>query len=149
MRFADDAALQAHLRGLLEATLPKDRWTHEGHVAATAALILLRPDIVPERDLRRLIMRLNDSHGVPNSDTRGYHETITRAFLAAIRDALSKDDATLPGHARVNALLDGGVVGAGKRWLAHSWSDAVLFSVAARRGWVEPDLAPPPYPIGG
>ena len=60
-------------------------------------------------------MRLNDSHGVPNSDTRGYHETITRFFLLPIRDALSRDDATKPAHARVNALLDAGLLGDGKR----------------------------------
>lgn len=149
MRFADDEALAAHVRGLLDATLPKARWTHEGHVAATAGLILLHPEVAPERALRGLIMRLNDSHGVPNSDTRGYHETITRAFLAAIRHALSRDDAALPPHRRVNALLDAGVLGSGKQALSAHWSDAVLFSVEARRGWVPPDLAPLPYPIGG
>jgi hypothetical protein len=158
MRFEDDAALAAHVQGLLDATLPKARWTHEGHVAATAGLLLLHPAMDMEAGLRGLIMRLNDSHGVPNSDTRGYHETITRAFLAAIRHALARDDAscgqhasgvTRPAHARVNALLDAGVLGGGKRALSAHWSDAVLFSVAARRGWVPPDLAPLPYPIGG
>jgi CO/xanthine dehydrogenase Mo-binding subunit len=148
VRFADDAALAAHVSGLLDATLPKACWTHEGHIAATAGLMLLHPDVVPERELRGLIMRLNDSHGVPNSDTRGYHETITRFFLAALRDALAKDDAASPAHARVNALLDGGVLGSGKRALSAYWSDDVLFSVAARRGWVAPDLAPLPYAVG-
>jgi len=89
-------------------------------------------------------MRLNDSHGVPNSDTRGYHETITRFFLLAIRHALSRDDATRPAHARVNALLDAGGLGSGKRALFPYWSEAQLFSVEARRRWVPPDLAPLP-----
>jgi hypothetical protein len=149
MRFESDPELAAHVRGLLDATLPKARWTHEGHIAATAGLMLLHPEVVPERDLRGLIMRLNDSHGVPNSDTRGYHETITRYFLVAIRHALARDDASRPAHRRVNALLDGGALGSGKRALAPYWSEAVLFSVEARRGWVPPDLAPIPYPIGG
>jgi CO/xanthine dehydrogenase Mo-binding subunit len=148
MRFADDAALAAHVQGLLDATLTKARWTHEGHIAATAGLMLLHPEIDLARDLRGLIMRLNDSHGVPNSDTRGYHETITRFFLLALRDALAKDDAMRPAHARVNALLDAGMLGTGKRALAPYWSEAVLFSVAARRGWVPPDLAPLPYAPG-
>ncbi len=149
MRFGNDAALAAHVQGLLDATLPKARWTHEGHIAATAGLMLLHPGMPAERELRGLIMRLNDSHGVPNSDTRGYHETITLFFLAAIRHALAHDDATLPAHARVNALLDAGLLGDGKRALAPYWSEAVLFSVEARRNWVPPDLAPVPYSIGG
>lgn len=149
MRFDDDAALAAHVGGLLDAMLPKARWTHEGHIAATAGLILLHPALDAERELPGLIRRLNDSHGVPNSDTRGYHETITRFFLAAIRAELARDDATRAPHARVNALLDAGAVAGGKRALAPYWSDAVLFSPAARRGWVAPDLAPIPYDIAG
>jgi hypothetical protein len=149
MRFEDDAALEAHVAALLDATLPKARWTHDGHVAATAGLMLLRPALDVEAALPGLIRRLNDSHGVPNSDTRGYHETITRFFLAAIRAELARDDATRAPHARVNALLDAGPVAGGKRALAPYWSDAVLFSAAARRGWVAPDLAPIAYVIGG
>jgi hypothetical protein len=149
MRFESDAELAAHVQGLLDATLPKARWTHEGHIAATAGLMLLHPAVELEHDLRGLIMRLNDSHGVPNSDTRGYHETITRFFLLALRDALARDDATRPPHERVNALLDGGALGSGKRALAPYWSEGVLFSAEARRGWVAPDIAPLPYPIGG
>ena len=30
---------------LLDATLPKARWTHAGHIAATAGLMLLRPGL--------------------------------------------------------------------------------------------------------
>ncbi|WP_237215426.1 hypothetical protein [Falsiroseomonas oryziterrae] len=148
MIFEDDAALEAHVAALLDATLPKARWTHAGHLAATAGLILLRPGMDAGQALPGLIRRLNESHGVPNSDTRGYHETITRFFLAAIRDALSKDDRTLPPHARVNALL-AGPLGAGKRVMAPHWSEGVLFSPTARRGWVAPDLAPLPYAMGG
>ena len=149
MTFADDAALAAHVGGLLDSTLPKARWTHEGHIAAVAGLMLLHPALDVDAALPGLIRRLNDSHGVPNSDTRGYHETITRFFLAAIRDALARDDATAPAHRRVAALLGAGVLAGGKQALAPYWSDAVLFSVAARRGWVPPNLAPLPYPVRG
>lgn len=147
MTFDDDAALAAHVQALLDATLPKARWTHQGHVAATTGLMLLHPALVPEEALPRLIRRLNDSHGVPNSDMRGYHQTITLFFAAALRAALSADDPGLAPHARVNALL-AGPLGTGKRIMAAHWSEALLFSVAARRGWVAPDLAPLPYPIG-
>jgi hypothetical protein len=147
MTFDDDAALAAHVQALLDATLPKARWTHAGHVAATAGLLLLHPDIDPAQALPRLIRALNDSHGVPNSDTRGYHATITLFFLAAIRAALAAQPPAA-AHARVNALL-AGPLGAGKRVMAAHWTEALLFSVEARRGWVAPDLAPHPYAISG
>jgi len=146
MTFPDDATLAVHVQALCDATLPKARWTHAGHLAATAGLLLLRPELPLERELPGLILRLNDSHGVPNSDSRGYHATITLFFLAALRDALARDDAALPAHARVNALL-AGPLGGGKRVMAPYWSEAVLFSVPARRGWVAPDLAPMPYAL--
>lgn len=57
-------------------------------------------------------------------------------------------DAALRPPARVDAPL-AGPLGTGKRIMAAQASDAVLFSVAARRGWVGPDLAPLPYAIGG
>ena len=149
MTFDDDDTLESHVAALLDATLLKARWTHAGHIAATAGLMLLRPGLDVDAALPGLIRRLNESHGVPNSDTRGYHETITRFFLVAIRDALSRDDPGLPAHARVNALLGAGPLAGGKRALLAYWSEAALFSVAARRGWVPPDLAPLPYATGG
>jgi hypothetical protein len=149
MTFEDHASLAAHVAGLLDATLPKTRWTHDGHIAVVAGLMLLHPALDLDAALPGLIRRLNDSHGVPNSDTRGYHDTITRFFLAAIRDALSRDDAGAPAHHRVNALLGAGPLAGGKQALAPYWSQAALFSVAARRGWVPPDLAPLPYQTGG
>ena len=148
MIFEDDAALAAHVQALCDASLPKTRWTHAGHVAATAGLMLLRPEMEVERELPGLIRRLNESHGVPNSDTRGYHATITLFFVAAIRAVLASGEAAQPAHARVDALL-AGPLGAGKRVMAAYWSDAVLFSPEARRSWVPPDLAPIPYAIAG
>lgn len=148
MTFEDDAALATHIRGLREATLPKAAWTHQGHVAATAGLLLLHPELDLAEALPSLIRRLNDSHGVPNNDTRGYHATITLFFTAAIRAALAKDDTNRPAHQRVNALL-AGPLGSGKRIMTAHWSEALLFAPAARRGWVAPDLAPIPYVISG
>jgi hypothetical protein len=37
---------------MLACTLPRAEWTHEAHLATCAWLILERPDITPERDLR-------------------------------------------------------------------------------------------------
>jgi hypothetical protein len=137
--FADDAAVRRVGEGLLACTLPKAEWTHEAHLAATLWLLLERPGIAPARDLPGIIRRYNESVGGVNSDTEGYHETITQCFLRAVRHHLERTDAALPLAGKVNALLR---APEGRRdWPLQFYSRDRLFSVAARRAWVEPDLA--------
>lgn len=105
--------------------------------------------------LRSGITRLNESHGTANTDTAGYHESITRAYVTLIAAFLSSHPATgtAAGHAapRVQQLLASPL--AAKDALLVFYSQDVLMSVAARRGWVEPDRAalrwPPTGTTGG
>ena len=123
----------------LDRTLPKAEWTHEAHISTTCWLLLERPDIVPERDLPDLIRRYNESVGGVNSDTEGYHETITRLFIRTLRSALAKREGEGLA-AGVNAIL---ASPEGRRdWPLRFYSRDLLFSKEARLGWVEPDLCP-------
>jgi hypothetical protein len=138
--FADDATIRSVGARMLACTLPKAEWTHEAHLATTLWLIVERPDIAPERDLPDLIRRYNESVGGVNSDTEGYHETITQCFIRGVRGYLARTDASLPLVEKVNGLLR---VEEGRRdWPLRFYSRELLFSVEARRGWVEPDVAP-------
>jgi len=140
--FAGDEAVRRIGEGLLARTLPRAGWTHEAHLAATLWLIVERPDIVPERDLPAIIRTYNESVGGTNSDTEGYHETITQLYISAIRAFLARTDPALPLAAKVNALLQ---APEGRRdWPLRFYSPERLFSVEARRGWVEPDRPVPP-----
>ena len=140
--FADDAAVRRVGEGFLACTLPKAEWTHEAHLATTLWLIVERPDIVPERDLPHLIRRYNESVGGVNSDSEGYHETITQVFLAAIRDHLAERSGGEGLVPSVNALLAGE---RGRRdWPLRIYSRERLFSVEARCEFIEPDLRPAP-----
>ena len=114
-------------------------WTHEAHLAATTYLLLKRPDIDLDSELAGLIRRYNESVGGVNSDTEGYHETITRVFLHGVRLFLAKPTASEPLHELVNELL---LSPMGRRdWPLRFYSRERLFSVEARRNFVEPDLA--------
>jgi hypothetical protein len=140
--FGNDAAVARVGEGLLHADLPRAEWTHEAHLAATTYLLLKHPEIDLDAELPGLIRRYNASVGGINSDTEGYHDTITRAFLRGIRLFLSEADTNRPIHELVNELLHSPM---GKRdWPLRFWSKERLFSVEARRGWVEPDLAAMP-----
>ena len=129
----------AHIgEGLVARTLPRVEWTHEAHLAATAYLLLERPDVDLDRALPGLIRRYNESVGGVNSDSEGYHETITRVFLHGVRLFLAKADRSEPLHELVNELL---LSPMGRLdWPLRFYSPALLFSVEARRRFVEPDL---------
>lgn len=134
---AEDVARLAER--LLDRSLPKAEWTHEAHLTATLRLVRTR-DAGLERDLPGIIRAYNEAVGGVNDDVSGYHETITQAYLAAIRAfaaALTAevDDAEAAARLLATPLAD-------KAWPLAFWSRERLFSVAARRGWIEPDLAP-------
>ena len=136
-RFTSDAELEAICTGLLDRTLPKSEWTHAGHVAATLWIISKRPDIDPPRDMPAIIRAYNLATGGENTDHAGYHETITQASLRACRAFLANHPLGLL-HETCNALLASPL--GDPDWLLSYWSRATLFSVAARRAWVAPDL---------
>jgi hypothetical protein len=92
-----------------------------------------------DADLPGLIRRYNESVGGVNSDTEGYHETITRVFLHGVRLFLDEAGPSEPLHKLVNGLL---LSPMGRRdWPLRFYSRERLFSVDARRSFVEPDLA--------
>jgi hypothetical protein len=136
--FTSDAEVEHIGEGMVARTLPRPEWTHEAHLAATTYLLLRRPDIDLDAELPGLIRRYNESVGGVNSDSEGYHETITRVFLHGVRLFLSEADTSEPLHDLVNELL---LSPMGRRdWPLRFYSRERLFSVAARRDFVTPDI---------
>ncbi len=137
--FTTDAEIQHLGEGLLARTLRREEWTHEAHLAATTYLLLKRPDIGLDKALPGIIRAYNESVGGVNSDTEGYHETITRVFLRGVRLFLAEADLKEPIHELVNELL---LSPMGRRdWPLRFYSPQRLFSVDARKDWVRPDIA--------
>jgi hypothetical protein len=143
--FERDDDIRAIGTGLLARTLPREAWTHEAHLGACLWLVSERPDIDVDAEIAGVISRYNESVGGVNDDTQGYHDSITRAYVAGVRLFLSETTATGLAE-RANAMLRSDV---GRRdWPLRFYSRELLFSVAARRGFVEPDLMPLPTPSG-
>ena len=137
--FASDAEIERIGEGLLARSLPREDWTHEAHLAATTYLLTRRPDVDLDTQLPGIIRRYNESVGGVNSDSEGYHETITRAFLRGVRLFLSEADTSEPLHELANELL---LSPMGRRdWPLRFYSRERLFSVEARRHFVPPDIA--------
>jgi len=137
--FTTDAEIEHLGEGLIARTLKREEWTHEAHLAATTYLLLRRPDIDLDAELAGIIRRFNESVGGVNSDTEGYHETITRVFLHGVRLFLAEANPAEPLHELVNELL---LSPMGRRdWPLRFYSRDRLFSVEARRDFVMPDIA--------
>ena len=139
--FARDEDIRAIGEGLLARTLPREAWTHEAHLGACLWLLTERRDIDVDAEIAGVIRRFNESVGGVNDDTQGYHDSITRAYVAGVRLFLAQTAETDLAE-RVNALL---LSDMGRRdWPLRFYSRERLFSVEARRQFVEPDLGPLP-----
>lgn len=141
--FTADAAIESLAVRVLDGTLPHEEWTHAAHFAFALWLIRHHPDRATPDDFRRTIIALNERHGTPNTDSSGYHHTITIASLGAAGAMLADHPVEVPLHG-VLAVLLAGPFGRSDWILAH-WSRERLFSVEARRRWLAPDLAPLPW----
>jgi hypothetical protein len=141
--FSCDAEIDRIGLGFLDLSLPKPEWTHAAHFAAALWLMRHRPELDPSAAMPALIRRYNAATGVENSDSGGYHETITLASLRAARAFTASYPPTTPLHEVLNALMASPLGRPG--WLEAYWSRPVLMSVEARRRWVEPDLGPLPF----
>ena len=128
---------------LVDCSLPKPEWTHKAHFAA-ALWLLNDPNTDPFISMPEIIRRYNEACGVSNTDNDGYHETITLASLRAARHSLQTAN---PSQRLSATLIDLLASGFGRSdWLLEYWSRECLFSVSARRNWIEPDLKTLPFP---
>ena len=142
MYFKNDTDIEHIAFGVIDCTLPKPEWTHAAHFAA-AIWLLDSPTYEAFAEMPDIIKRYNEASGVANTDTEGYHETITIVSLKAARWFMDNASDTKPLFEIVNKLMASEF---GKSdWLLAYWTKDLLFSPKARREWVEPDLAQIPF----
>lgn len=138
LRTADDETRRRVVHQFLAHRLPRRCWTHEAHLLVCLAVLDHSPDTGAALDrLRLLITGYNAAVGL-DAGRRGYHESLTRYYVGAVdarRPASFADVVADPACDR-------------DAFRAH-WSSASLASDAACTGWVEPDLAPLPWPAVG
>jgi hypothetical protein len=138
--FPQDFDIEAHGQGLLDASLPRAAWTHEGHIAATLWLIRARLDLLLDAELPGIIRRYNVRVGGENSDHAGYHHTLTIFYLTLLRRFAAQHDVESDLVTLTNVALSRPFTR--RDYPAQHYSDGQLWSVAARRGWCAPDLLP-------
>lgn len=109
--------------------LPKSEWTHEAHVQAGLSLVLRTGARRALATLREAIPRYNVSTNTPNTDSGGYHDTLTVYYVWAIDELLHQG--VSPEDVVTNPLVS-------RTAPLEFWSRDELFSVDARRKWMAP-----------
>jgi len=132
-----DSELQDLVVRFENATLAASEWTHSAHLVTGLWHATTFSEADALNRMRDGILRLNTAHGTPNTDTRGYHETITAAYLVLLTQFARANPELTPAPL-AQALLASDL--AKRDALFSYYSRDVLMSVAAPRGWMEPDL---------
>jgi len=115
----------------------KAEWTHQAHLVAGYWYVTrLGPEQAIE-EMRARIRFHNESVGTANTDSSGYHESITRLYVHGIA-AFRAQQPAANLESGLNALLASPMNSSS--WPLQYYSRERLFSVEARRGWLEPDL---------
>jgi hypothetical protein len=117
-------------------TVAPSQFNHEAHVRL-AYIYLVESDVESAvQRMREGLLNFIEHNGIPRSK---FHETITRAWVLAVRHFMNKSPSTSSHDfiAKNPELLDSKIM------LTH-YSASVLFSSDARASFVEPDLDPIP-----
>ncbi|HEX4351396.1 MAG TPA: hypothetical protein VHZ95_00755 [Polyangiales bacterium] len=132
----DDAELWSRFEA---SALTHAEWTHEAHLRTAFGFLQRFALDEAHLRLRAGIIRMNERHGLVESGTRGYFETLTRAWLVFVADARRRTAAPDSRSLLMAApeLLD-------RTLPLRHYSRALLASTHARAIFVEPDLVPLP-----
>ncbi|MBI3207509.1 MAG: hypothetical protein HYZ37_01240, partial [Candidatus Solibacter usitatus] len=77
-----DETLRSFIARFETGLIPGAEWTHASHVAMAGAYLLRMPAADALELVRKGILNLNAQNKVQETILRGYHESITRVWLA-------------------------------------------------------------------
>ncbi|WP_031496026.1 hypothetical protein [Bryobacter aggregatus] len=127
----DEGSWADFVRHFEQGTLTREQWTHRAHLLVAAWYVSRYPPIEAGVRIRTGIRHLNECLGGSNTESAGFHETLTEFWIRTVRAHLKREGASL---ASVNRLLE---VPA-DLWRAHYTID-LPSSRKARREWVAPN----------
>ena len=137
-----DAADAEFLKSFEDTSLPLDRWNHRAHLRVSYLYLGAHGFDGALKKMRTGVQRFNKAKGIEDKLHMGYHETVTGGWLRLL-DGLMRAHGPLENHeafyARHSYL-------ASKMALLLYYSRDRIMSLEAKRGFLEPDLAPFPRP---
>jgi len=124
------------LQAFENCTLPFDVWTHRAHLRV-AYLYASKFDLqTATNKMRTGIKAYNKATNTPEELERGYHETITVAFMRLVTAALQQAGPFTTSEEFCDACADA----LNKPVLLNYYSKDRITSMKAKQTFVEPDL---------
>jgi hypothetical protein len=134
-----ESEIDAFLAAFEGCTLPKTEWTHAAHLLTGACYVHTLGREPAFEKMRVCVRRYNESVGGKNTDTSGYHESVTVMWIRLL-DGLLRESALLE-RASFAALAVERF--ASQRDIFREYYDFDLVgSTEARLRWIEPTLKP-------
>jgi len=134
---ATEDEIDAFLGAFEDGTLPKARWTHAAHIFTGACVVHRLGEAAAIDPMRVAIQRYNQAVGGQNTESAGYHETVTLfwikllAWLRESQPALTR--LAFATFAVARFAQD-------RELLGRFYDFDVVASTDARRRWVAPTL---------
>ena len=138
-RFASWEEIAELMAQFESGELAADKFTHREHLTVAFWYLSTLDDAEATRRIRAGIIHLNEHHGTPNTDTRGYHETLTRFWIGIVRKFLIECGSGQPPLDTANQLVER--YSARRLLWREYYSFDLLKSVESRRKWIPPDLS--------
>jgi len=130
----------AFLKAFEDCTLPFAEWKHRAHLKVAYLYLRQQPFAQALERMRTNIQRYNAATNTPESLERGYHETMTVAWLRLVHFTLCEYGPA----ARADEFLDTQEHLLNRKALRFFYSRDRLVSLRAKSEFVPPDLTPLP-----
>jgi len=117
-------------------SLPKDEWTHPAHLVVAIWYCSKYTEEEAMNHVRENITKHNEAVGTPNTDSLGYHETITKFWMWVAKEFLSMKNYDSLSDA-TNSFIKSEF--GDSHFPFGYYSHDLIVSVRARHEWVEPD----------
>ncbi len=119
-------------------TLDKDDWSHEAHLLAGMKMCILHKENAYV-EMKKRVIRFNETVGTINSESSGYHETITHYWIVVLHHFCKKNNINTFNQIAVDTLLFSEALAKRNSFLEY-YSKDLIMSSKARLELVEPDL---------
>lgn len=133
-----ESEIDAFLSAFEGRKLPKERWTHAAHLLAGACYVHSLGQAAAIDRMRECIKRYNEAVGGKNTDTDGYHETITIAWIKLL-DGLLREAGPMERAAFASMAVER--FESDREIFRRYYDFDLVQSLEARRSWMPPTLA--------
>jgi hypothetical protein len=129
--------IDAFLAGFEDGSLPKERWTHGAHILGGACYVHRLGEAAALDHMRTCVLRFNEAIGGKNTETSGYHETVTAFWIKLLHAYLMTKQPM--GRAEFAGMAVEHFVS--QREIYRRYYDFdIVGSTEARARWVPPNL---------